>query len=956
MAHLDLTYFGPFQATLDKQPIKNFRGANVQGLLVYLSLQPARVIPRREIAELLWPGDPGALKNLRQTLLQLRKMLGDKNNSPQPFILTATKTLQFNQDSDFRLDVTEVRQALQHGNWEQVLVRCDKDFLPELVCESNDFETWLRNQRETFHQQVFDARSALTDQYLAAAEFAKAESYARQQLEISDWYEPAIKQLMHALAAQGRRIEAMALYEELSTWLRDEFGTVPSTEINALYDQIDKGIFDPPPPVQHATPFQAKAVPKYFVPRNVEISDILMLLTTNPTPESSARIAALVGMGGAGKTTLAANIAHALRGKFANGVLWANTSTSSAYDILEVWGRAYGYDFSGLSDLESRSTAVRGMLAERSVLLVLDNVEDAAHVRPLLPNSPTCACLVTTRNLDVASTINARSATIGELSAESGLQLLIGIVGEPRVRMERDAATEICQLLHNLPLAVEIAAQLLRSQPRRRLSSMATRLQSAQNRLDLNISDLAVRTSFEVSWDALDDEQKQIFALLTVFEGRPFSVDAIAYLADGDPLDVENQLYTLSSLSLLVDGGDQYFRQHPLLADFALEQLVQVDEAYARMVDYYLKFAEEKHEAYEALEPEWGNLNAAIEVAHRLERWERVVAFADFLEKTWQTRGRYSDARSAYKLAHSAAEQIDEDALLARVLLNWGVACVEQGDYQEADGLLTKSLHLAYDLEEGEPIADAQYQLGRVAMERGEYERSKKSLDECEEIRREIAEPLKLAETYYMQGWWFYENDLQLDEAKRLGLIALKIQRASGGITESIQTLQLLSQVTIEQENYKAASEYANEAETLCIKTQNQGELTIVYYLLAQISYRQKKYFRAKEQADSGLENARILGLRRIEGLLLNQLCVIQIERKDYQHASQLAQESIAIFEDIQDKLGYLYGLRNLGDSLYKLNKIKEANEIWLQAKSLASFMKQDFLFQKLVDRLDRGL
>src|SRR4029453_1833172 len=104
---------------------------------------------------------------------------------------------------------------------------------------------------------------------------------------------------------------------------------------------------------------------------------------------------------------------------------------------------------------------------------------------------------------------------------------------------------------HHLPWAVEITAQRLVSRPRRRLSDMADRLRHVEERLDLSISDRAVRTSFQVSWGSLDTNLRRVLALLGVFEGRSFAVDALAHLAGLDRYTAEDRLFSLTALSLV---------------------------------------------------------------------------------------------------------------------------------------------------------------------------------------------------------------------------------------------------------------------------------------------------------------------------------------------------------------------------------------------------------------------
>ncbi|MCB0110975.1 MAG: hypothetical protein KDE53_33875, partial [Caldilineaceae bacterium] len=92
------------------------------------------------------------------------------------------------------------------------------------------------------------------------------------------------------------------------------------------------------------------------------------------------------GMAGVGKTTLVAQLARLLREHFRDGVLWAYTADSEPLDILGSWAQALGYDFSSLSDVENRAAALRGVLVDKEVLLLLDDVRSVARVRPLLVN------------------------------------------------------------------------------------------------------------------------------------------------------------------------------------------------------------------------------------------------------------------------------------------------------------------------------------------------------------------------------------------------------------------------------------------------------------------------------------------------------------------------------------------------------------------------------------------
>ena len=337
--------------------------------------------------------------------------------------------------------------------------------------------------------------------------------------------------------------------------------------------------------------------PRRKSPHFVGRLDLLKSVSSALTASSdSQQIHALVGMGGIGKSTASIQLAHLLRDSFADGILWAQATMAEPMSILESWAQAYGYDFTQIGDVESMAAAFRGVLAEKSVLIVLDDVQSVSRIRPLLPNGPSNKVLLTTRNQDLARSLNAQVWSMRELSPENGRLLLTSILGETRTNQETEAASEICQLLENHPLAVEITAQRLKSRPRRRLADMANRLRDEKQRLSvLSISDQEVRASFAVSWQALDAAHRRIFALLGLFNGRSFTAEAIAHIAELDLYTTEDQLFALSALSLIREEGKARYNQHPLLADFAREQMgdnVRVENG--RFSNYFLPVCAKK--------------------------------------------------------------------------------------------------------------------------------------------------------------------------------------------------------------------------------------------------------------------------------------------------------------------------------------------------------------------------
>ncbi len=573
-------------------------------------------------------------------------------------------------------------------------------------------------------------------------------------------------------------------------------------------------------------PCQAPALTPHFVGRSAEVSQIEALLTNRSGP----RLVALVGMGGIGKTTLAASLTHRLRTSFPDGVLWARVATAHPLDILQSWAQAYGYDFSGLSDVESRAAAVRNLLAPKQTLLILDDVRSASAALALLPNMATCAVLVTTRSHEVVAALNATPVALNELSSAAALALLTSLLGAARVQPELAEAQAIGATLYYLPLALEIAAQRLAARPQQSLASLRHHLQNAAARLNqLTVSDRAVRAAFLVSWEQMPGELQRIFALLGVFAGRSFPAAALAAVADLTLEVTQDHLWSLQVLSLVKAEESERYRQHPLLADFAREQLGDEATAATRLADHYLHFARQHQTDYARLEPEWENLMAAMEEAYRRQQWQRVIDYAEVLTRPWFAGARYTQARLGFGWAAIGARNLGNSQTLARCLIRQGYACSEQGDNHEAQQLLTAGLEIANRANDLASIADAQFHLARFAADQGTYEEADQLLTTCLEFRQQVQDRCGVAAVYTKQADLLYRIK-QFERAAGLCQAALALQEQEHDAAGALSTLRLLSDLANIRKDYTAAQSYALRSLELASHANLRSELAETFF------------------------------------------------------------------------------------------------------------------------------
>jgi DNA-binding SARP family transcriptional activator len=307
---LTLSILGAFQATLNNEPVKNFRSVKIQGLLIYLACTPWQAHSRAELATLLWPDEPEtpAKQNLRISLHRLRQLLGDidlpEATSPpaqgEPYLLVTRSTVQFNPNSPFHLDAAEFLRALATDEWEKAASLYQGDLLPDFTCDSPPFEAWLRIERERYHRLALDALFKLTAQCLAMADYHTAHAYAEQQLSLEPWREEAHRQLMQALALRGERSAAIAQYETCRAVLTEELGIEPGPETQALLIRIRSRNHAPanaPIPSSSSRQF---TIP--FVGREAEVATLVQAY--HQCVNNGLQVVTLSGNAGIGKTCL----------------------------------------------------------------------------------------------------------------------------------------------------------------------------------------------------------------------------------------------------------------------------------------------------------------------------------------------------------------------------------------------------------------------------------------------------------------------------------------------------------------------------------------------------------------------------------------------------------------------------------------------------------------------------
>ncbi|MFJ6217213.1 BTAD domain-containing putative transcriptional regulator [Streptomyces sp. NPDC092296] len=601
---MEFRVLGPVEARRDDTRLP-LTGTKIHTVLATLLLARGRVVSVDRLSRLLWGWEPPATMNsqIYTYISRLRKQFGDSVTivRRQPGYALDPKDSWIDAVEYERLDRLG-RQALAARRYERasaLLHRALELWRGMPLANTTDFlveaevPQWEESWANTLECRI-EADLAVGGHQELVPELTRlvAAYPLRERLRVH---------LMTALSWASRQADALAVYRDCVTMLREELGVDPGPELREVHRQILDGVLRDPPtrPVEPAptgaptvrregAPTMLPADSTDFTGRLEPLAEVINELRRVPTPLGRTRHhrVLITGMPGIGKSALAVRAAHLLRGDFPDGQLYADLAGPGAEpkkpaEVLRVFLRSLGVSQRAMpATLDERVQVYRGLLDERRLVVVLDNAASEPQVRPLLPNGAHCRTIITSRT-PLSALEGVGLVRLGRLTRAEGLALLTALVGPARVAAEPDAAAALVELCDRLPLALRICGARLAARPQWRLARMLARMAPEQHRLDaLRSGGLDIREHLRSSYVALPPVARHHLRQLALLPELQWTTARAAGVLRTDERQSEEVLEELVDARLLEltgahDDHQLSYRFTPLVRLFVREQAVK---------------------------------------------------------------------------------------------------------------------------------------------------------------------------------------------------------------------------------------------------------------------------------------------------------------------------------------------------------------------------------------------
>jgi DNA-binding SARP family transcriptional activator/tetratricopeptide (TPR) repeat protein len=777
---------GPLEVRIPAAVVRVPEGRSRQ-LLVALLLHADQVVPVGTLINLLWPEDqtpPTARKAVQVYVSKLRQLFAGIpevviHGSRHGYRLTIPAgTLDLRRFRDIAARSAAAALPADPHAAARLLGEAVGLWRGSAVAELTGTARGQRLSAALGEERVL-VTEAWLDALLRAGAHRQVASEAAQLLAEHPLRERLRGQLMIALYHCGRPAEALSVFDAGRHLLREELGLDPGRALRDLQVAILNDALEPAetrpaadaapaPSTRPVVPAQLPIDLAGFVGRSSYLDRLDKLFTRWVDSPATPMVVSLTGTAGVGKTTLAVHWAHRIRHHFPDGQLYVNlrgfdpaAAPMGPGEAIQLFLAALpAPERPGPFDLPAQVGLYRSLLADRRVLIVLDNARDAEQVRPLLPGSPGSLVVVTSRDR-LTSLVAAESAQpvhVDLFSTAECRELLAARVAPDRLGGEPDALAQIVTHCARLPLALAIVSARAATNPDFRLAAIATELGEPPGKLagfDDGDHRIDLRATFSWSYRTLSPRAQRLFRLFGLHLGGTATLATMASLAGLPPEAARPLLTELARAHLIAEPAPGRYEMHDLLRAYA-DELVNGEEpeserraAAHRLLGHYLHTARrandllfpsrtsirppdippgvacepltEKRQALAWFTEQRAVLLCAVEYAAKngfdAHAWQLVWATTSF-----QRGGYWSDTFATHRTALEAAVRCGDRAGEAHMRHALAIAHAGMLRYDEARRQLILALDLFTELDDTLHQAEMHHGLGWVCEQQGDLE------------------------------------------------------------------------------------------------------------------------------------------------------------------------------------------------------------------------------------------
>jgi DNA-binding SARP family transcriptional activator/tetratricopeptide (TPR) repeat protein len=773
--------------------------------------------------------------------------------------------------------------------------------------------------------------------HLGLGNAARAAALILPQVQAEPLREQSYALLMRALYQTDGAAAALRVYETIRQALVEQLGVEPGAQLQRLHRAVlnRDAELDPPDPAHAAPPGGHR--PKADVVVSSGRADSGTVAPTGPATSSEpvvprtlpadtadftgrtneirllreelsgdgrtgATVATITGRGGVGKSTLCVHVAHMLLDEYPDGQLYVDLhglSGDVAAEPITVLGRflrLLGVDDTAVPDtLDERAELYRNLLANRRVLVVLDNAADDTQLLPLIPAGHTCGVIATSR-VRLGASVGVATLNLGVLSMEEAVRLLTHIVGPQRSAAEPDAVAEVARMCDRLPLALRIAGWRLAARPHWNAADLVHQLRDSHTRLDrLSLGNLDVRECIGASYAGLAADAKRLLAGVGDLGIEEVERWISAALLDGSMARADDVLEQLVDAQLAELAGREpdapvRYRIPDLICLFAAERAgqdgcrPQHEAARIRVFGACLSMLEAAYMSvcgggYLATlrnSPRWGGPGLALDTlaADPLRWFDREAAtIATLLRRAasdghgavcWELgalaalmfrmRRRLDVLAEMLEIALTAARNVEDIRGQAVVLTQLGLLCTDRADYPRAVGYMKKAVRLFEQVADWHGHAVVTTYLGTVLHYLGEDEKALAHYGAALPTLRDLAD--------------------------------------HGGVALALRGM---GQIRLRRRCFADAERYFTEALASYRKAGSRRGLAHVTGWQAMLRLHQERYADAEAKFQEALDAARALGDRPAQAQSLHGLSLCCMRQGALDRAGQMLTEALEI-------------------------------------------------------------